>query len=280
MILECSQCRTRYLVPDSAIGAEGRTVRCASCKHSWYQAPAIGDLATRAAPAESRPAPGAVAVAERPRAQAQLQPDGFTARSSPARGQAAPPVPAPVAARAAPEPRVEPPAPRVYEDPIAEAPPEYDPFAPPPRFKPRRNPARRWTAAAVIAGVSMLLGTGAILYSGAPGIAAQLGLGIGGEAETPLRFTDKSVELRNMPNGSEAFVVSGKVINPTGDPQRVPDIRVELRDGADQLVYSWRITPENRALGPRASLDFTGAKLDVPPNAKVVELSFASEIGG
>jgi hypothetical protein len=60
----------------------------------------------------------------------------------------------------------------------------------------------------------------------------------------------------------------------------VPDIRVELRDGADQLVYSWRITPENRALGPKASLDFTGAKLDVPPNAKVVELSFASEIGG
>jgi len=132
----------------------------------------------------------------------------------------------------------------------------------------------------VIAGISMLLGAGAILYSGAPGIAAQLGLGIGGEAETPLRFTDKSVELRPMPNGSEAFVVSGKVNNPTDAPQRIPDIRVELRDGADQLVYSWRIAPENRQLGPRASLDFTGAKLDVPPNAKVVELSFASEIGG
>jgi hypothetical protein len=189
--------------------------------------------------------------------------------------------PAPAIAKpASPEPRPAPPAPRVYEDPsVAEA-PEYDPFAPQSRFKPRRNPAKRWTAAAVIAGISMLLGAGAILYSGAPGIAAQLGLGIGGEAETPLRFTDKSVELRPMPNGSEAFVVSGKVVNPTGNPQRIPDIRVELRDGADQLVYSWRITPENRALGPKASLDFTGAKLDVPPNAKVVELSFASEIGG
>ncbi|NIJ21202.1 hypothetical protein FHS95_002905 [Sphingomonas naasensis] len=187
---------------------------------------------------------------------------------------------------AAPAPRPEPAAPRVYEDPIADAPPEYDPFAPPPsrRSRPRRNPARRWTAAAVVAGVSMLLGAGAILYSGAPGIAAGIashfGLGIGGEAETPLRFTDKSVELRPMPNGSEAFVVSGKVMNPTDAQQRIPDIRVELRDGADQLVYSWRITPENRALGPKGSLDFTGAKLDVPPNAKVVELSFASEIGG
>lgn len=39
MILQCSECKARYLVPDQAIGAKGRQVRCAKCGHSWFEAP-------------------------------------------------------------------------------------------------------------------------------------------------------------------------------------------------------------------------------------------------
>lgn len=156
---------------------------------------------------------------------------------------------------------------------------DYDPFAPRPPFRPRRNTARRWTAAAFVAGLSMLLGAGAILYSGAPWLAAPFGLGIGGQVETPLVFADKNVELSTMANGNEVFAVSGRVVNPTTTKQRVPDIRVELWGASNDLVDSWRITPAGRELGPKDALEFNGARVGISPKAKFVRLSFASEIG-
>ena len=39
MILTCNSCGKKFVVPDSAITASGRTVQCGSCGNKWKQFP-------------------------------------------------------------------------------------------------------------------------------------------------------------------------------------------------------------------------------------------------
>ena len=41
MILSCNSCKKKFVVPDQAITAAGRTVQCGSCGSKWKQFPII-----------------------------------------------------------------------------------------------------------------------------------------------------------------------------------------------------------------------------------------------
>ncbi|MBW6528037.1 zinc-ribbon domain-containing protein [Sphingomonas sp. RHCKR7] len=277
MIIECPECRARYQVPDGTVGTTGRTVRCANCRHSWYQEPQ-DDIAFEELEAGEDRAAAPVAPEpdiHRPEPQPEPEPWSGPAARAAEPVTVAPPPPPPASPLPARPPLVAPAMVEADPEPSAVA-AGYDAFAHRPPFRPERNTARIRTIASLAAGLLMLAAVAVILWTTAPGLAQQVGLAIG-PAELPLRIVDHPIERRKMANGSELFAVSGQITNPSPTRQRVPDIRADLRDAQGKIVFSWTITPQQRTLLPNGALDFNSAQVDVPATSKRLDLSFVGE---
>ena len=271
MIIACPACTTRYVVPDSAIGAEGRTVRCAKCRHSWFQDPpalAPGEAATTPSPAAARPA--------------AAPPSERTATPPPERPRfvVPPPAPEPPGQEAFPAPPLgdEPVAPPPFDEPPAtRAHPDDDAsqFEAAPPFRRRRNPLRLWTWAAVVFALLAVGTIAAVSYWGLPEwVPVSRPTFAMGQADLQLEFPPDQQERRQLPNGTEYFGASGTITNVGSVARNVPPILIVLRDARDRIVYSWEVQPPKRTLAPGESVTVNEAVTDVPRSARFAEIGW------
>lgn len=298
MIIMCPACASRYVVPDSAIGVEGRTVRCAKCRHSWFQeGPQL--TAPPAPPPPPVPAPQPDPAPQQPAVPEPAPPPPAAAPAPPEQSWSAPPPPEPAPAPAEVEPEPAPPAP-AWQEPVAEAEPpvepppplrfndetlppppgaglpigreEYEPgesrFRHEPLFRPRRNPAKMWMIAAVLFAVVSLGAVAAAAWYGLPSwmpfarpmfAEEQPGL--------KLDFPDKRQGQRQLPDQSWFFEANGAVTNISQASRSVPTILVVLRDARGRVVYTGEIHAPKRVLAPGESVAINEALVPVPKAA-------------
>ena len=174
------------------------------------------------------------------------------------------------------------PAPLPRDDDFVSAPPFAKPasgiysddqssFAHEPPFRPRRNPAKMWTMAAVLFAVMSLGAIGATAWYGLPDwVPFARPTFAEDQPGLVLDFPAKRQERRQLPDGSFYFSVNGTITNVGRKERSVPSVLVVLRGERDRIVYSRELVPAQQVLSPGESVDINEALTDVPRSARIV----------
>ncbi|MES1199470.1 MAG: MJ0042-type zinc finger domain-containing protein [Pseudomonadota bacterium] len=238
MILTCTSCSTRYYADDAAIGAAGRTVRCAACGHSWFAEPqlTLSDRASETGADRARSEPLTRERVERLR-KASEQPG-----------------PAPSAAVKFRQQQAE----RMARE-------------------RRRAAVAAWGAtgvavAASAAGMVVFRQDVAEIWPRSASAFAALGLDVNVYG---LEFYDLAVQ-RDFDGATPVLTVTGEVRNIGRDGKIPPPIRISLRDEQSNEIYHVVATIQPNAIAPGAAAPFHIRVENPPGDAVDLEATFAS----
>ena len=138
-------------------------------------------------------------------------------------------------------------------------------------YRPRRNRARLWTIVAAAAGLLMVGAVVALQVFGLPEVVQRIWLPV--SSSSALAISGR-VEPTRLESGQDMLTLRGEIENRSDEVQRVPQIRAELRDAQDRVVYAWSIAPPAREIGPRRRIRFDSAERGVPRGGRNLTLSF------
>lgn len=297
MLIVCPNCTTSYTVDQAAIGAAGRTVRCARCKTTWFaggpqadpQVSAFVDGVIAEAEAQS---PGVIKPDTMPPPAPEPvyvppQGDDFSIEAAQPTMPDAPSVvvtvetpqivvenvAAPVVAEPAPiadAPSLVPPAePMTAPEPHHDDVDDVETFAARrQRLKVKRQQARRssrWTALVLVlfAFNVALIGARSEVVRFFPQTASlfsAIGLPVNLRS---LKFEGVRISKEDE-DGNSMLVVEGVIVSVASKPVEVPRLRFAARNASGQEVYTWTAQPTRSVLEPGERLQFQ-SKLTTPP---------------
>ncbi|QXQ07644.1 zinc-ribbon domain-containing protein [Sphingosinicellaceae bacterium] len=244
MIVSCPECGARYRLADNAIPADGRAMRCASCKHRWF---------------ELGPEPVEI-IKLRDLADRPLQPEMpiFPADPSPV-------APAADLEATASETRAD----RPHIDYLIDKEDDDD-------ERPRSHPALK-TVLALVLGLGFSAAAAAMWvpnlptvdldFSQVPWLERIVAPPVTPRNPVTVRF---AVDPQPVVGGRIVFVVTGTVANPTDEPQPVPKLEGRLVDPDGAVSYRWRINLPAAVMLPGQEVAFDASALGTTGERVVV----------
>jgi predicted Zn finger-like uncharacterized protein len=311
MILTCPSCGTKFRIPDDALGDTGRKLRCAACKHVWFETPAPPETAETFAPTivEETPPPPCAPDAAPAQSDLQDQPD-TTSDADQTAEEATPPVDAqPSAVYAEQDTEVlapeREPEPEVSDndnhtglasdtikpkqrDGEARTEPTFDisrvvaPDAAP-EEKPRKK--RRSGAKAFLLFLLLIVAVGYGLYELRNHIMRNIpatidyyemaGL-VGPPNSFNLEYRDEGLSVEVQGDHS-LLVVSGRIVNTGSQFQRLPELRAEILDITGAVVLDWSFKAAAVGLGPGDQTTYRATYPDPPRGDDLFEILMTFE---
>lgn len=248
MILTCPNCSARFMIEGHALGPVGRTVRCGACGHAWLQLPepsaAEPEIGLEPSPALAPSGAAAAARAAEAVAQEANETGGKRARR------------------------------RRHAETAEREGVEATP--------------RRARLARVLVGFLFVFVVAAIAIGGyryrqdivslwppATRLYQVLGLKVDPPSGYWLRVPQDSIRFRReSEGGNPILVVSGEILNPSDQPQRLVPMRILLLDKENRVLRTERVKIDNRTVDPGKRVPFQTSIPNPPSEAAAVRITF------